>query len=87
MTPDLTKLTHVEVAELWKRRDQIFSLAEAELKDNQAIDSAGIAFLVQWAKSKPEHKLVVRHASDTVRALIKTFRLESLFDMQDSVTA
>lgn len=83
MNPDLTRLTHVEVAKLWQRRDEIFVLSEAQLKDNQAIDSSGIAFLVQWAKSKESNKLTLRHPSSTVRALVKTFHLEPLFEMAD----
>lgn len=72
------KLTHVEVAQLWSLREQIFKAAQVDLKDNEEMDSAGVAFLVQWAKSQGG-KLTIYHASDKVRSLIKTFRLEPLF--------
>lgn len=76
------KLTHIEVAQLWQEREALFKEQVVDLKDNEEIDSSGVAFLVQWAKSQ-NNKLTICHASETVRSLIKTFRLEPLFVLQD----
>lgn len=76
---DLTRLTHVEVAALWPQRERIFAHNEVDLAQNQVVDSAGIAFLVQWAKHTQENKLTLHHASHNVRSLITTFHLEPLF--------
>ena len=80
---DVTRLTHVEVEALWPQRTTIFACPEVDLKDNQVIDSSGIAFLVQWAKHVPKQRLRVLHASANVRSLIDTFHLEPLFDLVD----
>lgn len=76
---DLTRLTHVEVTALWPQRETIFKEERVELKDNKVVDSAGIAFLVQWAKHTPKQRLTLLHAAPNVRALIATFHLEPLF--------
>ena len=76
---DLTRMTTVEVPQLWEQRQAIFQQHEVDLAQTTAVDSSGIAFLVQWAKSTPEHKLKVYHAPATVQALIKTFHFEPLF--------
>ena len=86
MSTNFARMTHHEIAALWPQHQQIFTSSEVDLKDNVVIDSSGIAFLVQWAKATPNKRLVVRHASPTVTALIKTFHLEPIFDLQESAT-
>lgn len=83
MSIDLSRLTHVEVAALWNMRTDIFKADEVDLKDNVQVDSSGIAFLVQWAKSCQNGRLTLLHSSDNVKALIKTFHLEPLFELKD----
>ncbi len=78
-----TKLTNIEVPQLWEQREQIFKQNEVDLKDNEKVDSSGIAFLVQWAKSTKDKKLTIHHASANVTSLIKTFRLGALFELVD----
>ena len=78
MAIDVKKMTHVEVAQLWEQRSEIFKSSEIDLRDNQEIDSSGIAFLVQWAKSNG-NRLTVYNASENVKSLIKTFKLSPLF--------
>ncbi len=78
MSIDVKKMTHVEVAQLWEQRSEIFKSSEIDLRDNQEIDSSGIAFLVQWAKSNG-NRLTVYNASENVKSLIKTFKLSPLF--------
>lgn len=84
MSFNLEKLTHVEVSELWEKREELFSQSQVDLQNLKHVDSAGVALLVQWAKSRPEQKLTLLHASDTVRSLIKTFRLAPLFELKDN---
>lgn len=78
---DFKGLTHVEVATLWEQREQIFNSKEVDLKENKTIDSSGVAFLVQWAKSQDNH-LTIYNASNNLKSLIKTFHLESLFELK-----
>lgn len=79
---DLARMTAVEVPVLWEQRSQIFTQSQLDLSQTEAVDSAGIAFLVQWAKSLPQKQLTLLHAPANVQALIKTFRLEPLFVLQ-----
>lgn len=81
MSYDLSKLTHVQVSQLWNEREQIFKDSEVDLAVNQEIDSSGIAFLVQWAKAQSNQQLVIHNASHTVKSLIITFHLEPLFKL------
>lgn len=81
MVYDFSKLTHVEVAALWEQREQIFKESLVDLSVNQEIDSSGIAFLVQWAKSQSNQQLSIKDASDTVKSLISTFHLDPLFKL------
>lgn len=78
MSHDFKYLTHVEVANLWEQREKIFNDPQVDLKDNEEIDSAGVAFLVQWSKNN-NNELIIYNASDNLKSLIKTFRLEPLF--------
>ncbi|HIX56063.1 MAG TPA: STAS domain-containing protein [Candidatus Anaerobiospirillum pullistercoris] len=79
---DLARMTAVEVPVLWEQRSQIFKQSQLDLSQTEAVDSAGIAFLVQWAKSLPQKQLTLLHTPANVQALIKTFRLEPLFVLQ-----
>lgn len=83
MAVDLTRITAVEVPMLWEQRAQLFKQNELDLAKIEAIDSAGIAFLVQWAKSQAQKQLKLSHVSTNVKALIKTFHLEPLFVLSE----
>ena len=79
---DLTRMTAVEVPVLWEQRSQIFTQSQLDLSQTEAVDSAGIALLVQWAKSLPQKQLMPLHAPANLQALIKKFRFEPLFVLQ-----
>lgn len=85
MSLNVEKLTHVEVTQLWESREEIFKQDQVDLRGIKLVDSAGIAFLVQWAKSLPQKKLILIHSTHNVRSLIKTFHLEPLFELQDKL--
>lgn len=85
MSLNVDTLTHVEVSNLWEKREEIFKADKVDLQGLKRVDSAGVAFLVQWAKSRPEQKLILVHSSQNVRALIQTFRLSPLFILQDNL--
>ena len=71
------------VPELWEKRFEIFKESNVDLKNLEDVDSAGVAFLVQWAKATPRHKLILTHATPRLLKLISTFRLEEIFEIQN----
>ncbi|MGN0908968.1 MAG: lipid asymmetry maintenance protein MlaB [Succinivibrio sp.] len=73
------KLTVDTVPELWKQRKGIFGGDAADLKGSE-VDSAGMAFLVRWAKSRKEGTLRLAGCSADVLKLISVFELKPLFD-------
>ncbi len=72
------KLTVNTVPELWKQRSGIFSGEGADLSGAE-VDSAGIAFLVRWAKSRGG-RLRLAGCSPDVLKLISVFELKPLFE-------
>lgn len=70
------------VPALWERRAEIFKADRVDLKDTREIDSAGIAFLVQWAKALPQGRLTILNAPDNAVRLIATFKLQPLLQVQ-----
>ena len=66
-----TKLTNIEVPQLWEQREQIFKQNEVDLKDNEKVDSSGIAFLVQWAKSTKDKKKKTKTSSSKTESTTK----------------
>lgn len=85
MSLNVDKLTHVEVAALWEQRSGIFVQDQVDLQNIKQVDSSGVAFLVQWAKSRPQKKLTLLHSTHNVRSLIRTFRLAPLFELKDNL--
>lgn len=77
------KLTVESVPGLWKQRSAIFSGEGADLKGAE-VDSAGIAFLVRWAKSLDGRKLKLAGCSADVLKLISVFELKPLFDTTEA---
>ncbi|MBQ9275133.1 MAG: hypothetical protein IJ228_09995 [Succinivibrio sp.] len=75
------ELTVNSVPALWSQRERIFAEAGADLTQT-AIDSAGIAFLVRWAKSRPEGRLKVRGLSTRGAQLIRTFKIAALIEQE-----
>lgn len=69
------------VPSLWDRREEIFKGTSVDLKETREIDSAGIAFLVQWAKALPQGRLEVLNAPDNAVRLIATFKLQPLLQV------
>lgn len=82
---DFDSLTVSNVPALWERRDEIFKDSVFDMGQMQSVDSAGIAFLAQWALSKHDKKLKLQNVSDSALALIKTLGVSDLFDAQKSV--
>ena len=78
----LQKLTVKTVPKLWKEREELFMYDTVMFAQDAAVDSAGIAFLVQWAKSQKHSKLIIKNAPLNALQLIKTFRLQDLFEVQ-----
>ncbi len=76
---DLTNLTVKEVPELFLKKDEIFKENVFDMQNLKKIDSSGIAFLVQWAKTKENNLLKVKNMHNVARALIKTLCVQSLF--------
>ncbi len=84
---ELTRLTVDHVPQLWADRARIFADSRVDLRATTALDSSGIAFLVQWAKAvgarESGARLVLEHAPDRALRLIRTFRLEPLFELRN----
>ena len=78
----LQKLTVKTVPKLWKEREELFMSDSVMFAQDASVDSAGIAFLVQWAKHQKHNKLIIKNAPENSLQLIKTFRLQDLFDVQ-----
>ena len=78
----LQKLTVKTVPNLWKEREDLFMSDSVMFAQDASVDSAGIAFLVQWAKHQKNNKLIIKNAPENALQLIKTFRLQDLFDVQ-----
>ena len=78
----LQKLTVKTVPKLWKEREELFMSDSVMFAQDASVDSAGIAFLVQWAKHQKNNKLIIKNVPENALQLIKTFRLQDLFDVQ-----
>lgn len=64
----------------WERRQEIFAATHADLSELRILDSAAVAFLVQWAKSHGEDfHLTLGGAPAQLQGLIRTFNLERMF--------
>ena len=81
---DITSMTYESVPELWDRRGEIFKNTEIDLSSGRNIDSAGIAFLVQWSKALNGRKLKIKNPPLAATNLIATFVLASLFEIENS---
>lgn len=77
----LDNLTVRTVPQLWEQRTEIFAISVADLSQLKEIDSAGIAFLVQWAKARTPQRLQLRAVPERARRLIQTFKVEPLFEL------
>lgn len=71
--------------------DLISSLPQVESKSSvldisgvTRIDSAGMAFLIDWGKNHLDEgqKVILRGASEQARQLIETMKLDALFEYQ-----
>ncbi len=75
-------MTVKTVPDLWEQRSRLFVQDAVSLSKVSAIDSAGIAFLVQWAKARPGRRLVLQGTPESALRLIETFKLQELFALQ-----
>ncbi len=76
-----TELNVRTVPGLWERRKEIFSHNETDLSALSSIDSAGVAFLVRWSRTLGEGKLTLKAPPEEALRLIKTFKVEPLFEI------
>lgn len=68
----------------WERRAEIFRSERADLSRLRVLDSSAVAFLVQWSKSHGrDFRLALHQAPAELRGLLRTFRLEQMFVLQD----
>lgn len=81
---EITSMTYESVPALWERRAEIFKNTEIDLSSVQNIDSAGIAFLVQWSKALDGIKLKIKNPPLAATNLIATFVLASLFEIENN---
>ncbi|MCR5084471.1 MAG: STAS domain-containing protein [Succinivibrionaceae bacterium] len=83
--PCLTALTASTVPGLWARRESLFAETSLDLGGLEAIDSAGVAFLVHWTKAikarDPDATLTLEHVPGQAMRLINTFRLNRFFEL------
>ncbi len=83
---DLSRLTVEQVPQLWEERARIFAADTVDLGATTELDSSGIAFLVRWAKAvdarRQGARLILEHVPDRALRLIRTFRLEPLFELR-----
>ncbi|MDO5351905.1 MAG: STAS domain-containing protein [Succinatimonas sp.] len=81
---DILKMTYESVPALWERRSEMFKNTEIDLSTVTSIDSAGIAFLVQWSKALEGRKLKIKNPPLAATNLIATFALASLFEIENN---
>ncbi len=74
-------LTVKTVPALWQQRRELFKDDCTDLRGVDEIDSAGVAFLVQWAKAQPLGRLSLYNVPENALKLIKTFKLDPLFEL------
>lgn len=77
-------LTAATVPALWQERHTLFKEDSVDLGSLKEVDSAGIAFLVQWAKALPQGYLTLVNAPEAALKLVATFRLEDLLHKTDA---
>ena len=75
------KLSFDVVPDIYEKKDQYFEDECVDLKSLKVIDAAGMAFLVKWAKSREDRKLKLLNTPSDVINLIKTYRLNVLFEI------
>ena len=71
-----------QVATLWQQRAALFAHEELELESVSQVDSAGLAFLVKWAKFRQQAGGKLRLHGVTPRKLVELYAVEPLFDLQ-----
>ena len=77
------RLTGETVPGYWKNRRELFSSAEADFRGLEAIDSAGLAFLVKWAKAVAAGggKLRLLNPTEQLSSIIGIYRVGDLFEL------
>ena len=76
---ELSRLTVDTVPQLWQERARYFALPAAKLGALKAVDSAGVAFLVRWAKNLKGERLILHQAPAQLVALLEIYRVKGLF--------
>jgi len=80
---NFTELSFVTVPQMWEERSEIFKAKSLDMSDIKKIDSAGISFLVQWAKALPEKRLKLANVPENALNLISTYKVNALFDIEE----
>lgn len=81
MELNIVELNAKSVCDLWNNRNELFTENTIDLNKIKKVDSAGIAFLVLWAKSTSSGKLSLISAPESAINLIKLFKLENMFEL------
>lgn len=71
------------VPQLWLKRQEIFQNSFIDMTSVKEIDSAGIAFLIQWSKSLKDKKLCLKYPPQAALRLIATFGLQPIFEIEN----
>ena len=79
----LNDLNFETVPAFYKDRASYYSDSEADLSGASTVDSAGVAFLVMWAKNLPQRRLTLKNVPDKALALIRTFKVGELFNIEE----
>lgn len=81
MTNITGSLNYEKVEELWGIRNELFKEKELDLANVANVDSAGVSFLVIWAKNLKGEKLTVKSMPNEAKHLIDLFRVTELFNL------
>lgn len=82
MTNITGSLNYEKVEELWAIRGELFKEKALDLSNVVSVDSAGISFLVIWAKNLKGEKLTVKAMPNEAKHLVDLFKVSELFDLE-----
>lgn len=71
----------LQVEKLWANKDELFINNSIDLSNVIKVDSAGIAFLVIWAKNLSGTKLHIKSMPLEAKHLVELFKVTELFDL------
>ncbi len=75
-------LNATKVEQLWQTRTEIFQHDSVDLSQVAKIDSAGISFLVLWARQQKDGILTVKSMPEDAVHLVQLFKVAQMFRQQ-----